>query len=183
MSENSSLNSADGAPPNTQQTLSKLEPEPLAVNRDELFFQAGYAAGSSNQTTRFFWPSAAAALLILSISMAAALAHHIIRSDSAPGQAVAVNQATGQRFGERLPTTAQQSMATDSRSQLWQRLASSTTLPRGQLTAIGWSELPERMGSGQPVVGGEESGAGSQDREPPRLPSTYLELMRAQNKG
>src|SRR6478672_11334251 len=166
MSENTSLNSADGVPPNIQRILSKLEAEPLAVDRDELFFQAGYAAGSCNRTARFLWPSAAAALLLVSISLAAVLAHQIIRSGSAGGQVVAVSQSPRQPLAESAPMTAPESMPTDSRSQLWRRLASSTMLPRGQLTAIGWSELPDSVGSGRSAV--EESAAGSQDQSPRR---------------
>jgi len=175
MSENTSLNSADGVPPNVQRILSKLEAEPLAVDRDELFFQAGYAAGSCNRTARFLWPSAAAALLLVSISLAAALAHQIVQSGSARGQVVAVDQSPPQKSAESVVATAEQSMPTDSRSQLWQRLASSTMLPRGRLTAMGWSELPSSAASTKPSDAEQESS--------PHQPSTYLELMRSQNKG
>jgi hypothetical protein len=179
MSENVSLTSADGVPPNIQRILAKLEAEPLAVNRDELFFQAGYASGWSSRTSRFFWPSAGAALLFVSVGLAAVLAHHIIRSGLAPGHAVAVNQAPPQPLAESVSDNAQPSMPADSRSRLWQRVVSSTALPRGQLTAIGWSEPPAKAGSGQSAVGSDES---PQDSSP-RRPSTYLELMRSHNRG
>jgi hypothetical protein len=182
MPENTSLNSADGVPPDVERILSKLEAEPLAVNRDELFFQAGHAAGSCNRTSRFLWPSAAAALLLVSVSLAAALAHQIIRSDLAPGQALAVNQAPPQPLAASAPATAELSVPADSRSQLRQRLASATILPRGRLTAIGWLELPDRVDSGQSAAGSEDSAARSQGGTP-HGPSTYLELMRSQNKG
>ena len=177
MSENVSLTSADGVPPNIQRILSKLEAEPLAVNRDELFFQAGYAAGSSNQTSRFFWPSAAAALLLVSVGLAAVLAHQVIRSDLVPDRAVAVDQAPPPQFAESVPVTAQQSIPTDTRSRLWRRLASAAPLPPGQLTAMGWTEMPERAGGGRWAEGSNERAEGSQDEEsPPRRPSTYLDL-------
>ena len=179
MSENVSLTSADGVPPNIQRILSKLEAEPLAVNRDELFFQAGYASGSSSRTSRFFWPSAAAALLLVSVGLAAVLAHQMIRSDLAGRQTIAVKQSPAQPLAESDSAGTEVSTPTDSRSRLWQRLSSSATLPPGQLTAIGWSERPEKVGSGQTGLRSDES---PQDSSP-RRPSTYLELMRSQNKG
>jgi hypothetical protein len=184
MSENVSLSSADGVPPNIQRILSKLEAEPLSVNRDELFFQAGYAAGSSSRTSRFFWPSAAAALLLVSAGLAAVLAHQIIRSGLAPGQTIAVNHSHSPQLTESVSQTAQASMPADIRSKLWQRLTSSTTLPRGQLTAIGWSELPAKVGGGQWAMGSRDQPDESHDRQSsPHRPSTYLELMRSQNEG
>src|SRR5262245_36155602 len=106
MSENISLNSADGVPPNVERILSKLEADPLALDRDELFFQAGYAVGLRNRTTRFLWPSAAAALLLVSVGLIAALAHQMNRSDLAAGRAVAVNQTPLQPLAESVPVTA-----------------------------------------------------------------------------
>jgi hypothetical protein len=179
MSEDIQMNSPDGLPRIAERALARLEPEPLAVSRDDLFFQAGYAAGSRKRTIRFLWPSAAAALLLVSIGLAAALAHQIIRSSLAPGQTIAANHSPSGRSNESVANTGQRSVPADSRSQLWQRLASPTTLPPGQLTAIGWSELPEKAGMGQAVVGGDESPKDTSARPP----STYLELMRSQNQG
>jgi hypothetical protein len=103
----------------------------------------------------------------------------MIRSGLTPSQTITANHAPSGQLTESVAQTAQPSMPTDSRSRLWERLASSATLPVGQLTAIGWSERPERVGSGQSAMGSDDPPEDS----PARRPSTYLELMRSQNKG
>src|SRR5262245_19190496 len=98
MSENILMSSGGGLPPDLEQTLSKLEPEAVRVNRDELFFQAGYAAGRACSLSpgergprRYFWPSAAAAMLLISFGLAAALIQQsgIWRSPASPSHQVA----------------------------------------------------------------------------------------------
>ena len=57
--------------PEFERMLRELAPERLEVSRDELFFQAGYAAGARNRSRRFIWPAIAAALVIACGGLAA----------------------------------------------------------------------------------------------------------------
>jgi len=176
MSENTSLNSADGVPPSIQRVLSKLEAEPLAVNRDELFFQAGFAAGSRKRTARFFWPSAAAALLLMCAGLVAALLSQGNRTAStAKQQAFALN-LPDQQSAQEAPARTERTVVGELQSRLWQRLASTAPLPPGQLTAIGLTEMPARADRGGWAAGDDGHGGASREQEPARQPTTYLEL-------
>jgi hypothetical protein len=182
MSENIPLTSADGMPPSLQRVLSKLEAEPLAVNRDELFFQAGYAAGVSSlsfgeragvrgQSRRHLWPAAAAALLLVSLTLAAALVHQsgFWRTRTHDSYQIA---------------TAGQIPRIDGKDERWQLLASPAAKSAGRLTATGWIETPEGTRDGERGVGNESQQDPPHDEQPlPLRPSSYLELMRLQLEG
>jgi len=159
MSENTPMSSDDCVPP---QSLAQLEPEGLATNRDELFFQAGYAAGSRHRSAQFFWPAAAASLLFVSLGLAAALAHqsgfwHSRASDS--HQVATAGRVP--RFGGNV--------------EQWQLLPSPGAMPAGRLTAMGWIEAP----SGD--MPHPESDGNS--RSAPLRPSSRLDALNIQQEG
>src|SRR5262249_1187140 len=182
MSEDISLTSADGVPPNIQRTLSKLEAEPLAVNRDQLFFQAGYAAGSRRRSPQYLWPSAVAALLLMCVGLAAALVHQGNRPVTMDKQQAVALGSSDQQPAQKSPPPAERTIAGDMQSRFWRRLASTAPLPPGQLTAMGLTETPARMDGGEWAAGDDGRHGESHDREPVRRPSTYLEL-RLQEEG
>src|SRR5262249_16380114 len=53
--------------------LHDLVPQPLDADRDELFFQAGFAAGRNHRRAGYFWPSTAAALLLVCAGLGVAV--------------------------------------------------------------------------------------------------------------
>src|SRR5262245_6775757 len=83
MSQNRNVNFDDGASPlDVARILAGLDPEPLRIERDELFFQAGLAAGARSLSSgeragvrglRYLrlWQATAAALLITCIGLSA----------------------------------------------------------------------------------------------------------------
>ena len=180
-------------PVNVERILSELEPQPLAISRDELFFQAGFAAGSRRHTVRLFWPSAVAALLLISCGLGAAL----VWQNNSPRSSVAVLTLPSPMLGENSELAAKPQtdmerdvnnrFLVDFRQRGWQRLASAAPLPSGRLTATGWQELPPEMRRVERRV---ENGTGESDSSPstdrefsPQHPATYLELMRQQGEG
>ncbi len=159
-----------------ERLLQNCLPEVLTFDRDQLFFQAGFAAGSAKRSLRLFWPSAAAAMLLVSIGLGVAL-HNQARSIAGLETALATAQnmqgATGLATSgatagssSSVPgvpshgdsTVGQASSGTsvddtdrlfaDDRLRHWQRLASPAPLPPGRLTALGWEQLPAEMGNG-----------------------------------
>jgi len=170
MSENIPMSSAGDLPPDLEQTLSKLEPEALWANRDELFFQAGYAAGRACSLSpgervgvrgprRYFWPSAAAAMLLISLGLALIQLSGIWRAPA----------SLSHQISSLVP-----SAALDQEETQWQILASRAALPPGRLTAMGWIETP--AGS----VDKSRSESDDNSKSLPLRPSTYLELLRIQ---
>jgi hypothetical protein len=156
MSENTPMNSSDALQSGGARTLARLELEPLTVNRDELFFQAGYAAGLGARSLPRFWLSTAAALLLICLGLAAALIEH---SASSPRAGLARNGAVG-------------TSPADDQAGQWQQLASSAGLRPGRLTAMGFIETPP---------GETNNSADSINKQDwPAVPSTYFELLRQQ---
>jgi len=200
MSENREVNvpfnDHNDLPPDVSRILGGLNPQPLEVNRDELFFQAGFAAGRSGRASRYFWPLAVAAMVMACVGLGAMLIWQarsirelqteLAVAERADAQSIARSgttakpQADGERYdGERF--------LINERQRGWQRLALLAPLPPGRLTALGWEESPRGLRSGQWEMGdatGElESSRSAQPETAPRRPATYLELMRQQREG
>jgi len=156
MSENTSLNFADGVPPNVQRSLAKLEAEPLAVDRDDLFFQAGYLAGFGARSHPRFWLSTAAALLLICLGLATAL----------------IEQTTSGRGANLARNGAIAASPADDQARQWQQLASPAGLRPGRLTAMGFIETSSSETNNSTESINKQDG--------PSLPSTYFELLRRQ---
>lgn len=190
------------SPSDIESLLQSLAPEPLATNRDELFFRAGYAAGVKSRSAHRFWPSAVAALLIVCVGLGLALQRQTLALNTAraanavsPGndsrgesQVIAINQHT--RDTEEVRPENSESIAkeihsssppqrnellSDSRLQVWQQLANANFRIRGHLTARGWVESPDA--DREPPPPSDEEPA------PRRRPSTYLELRQLHLEG
>jgi hypothetical protein len=186
------------APNDLESLLRSLSPESLSVNRDELFFQAGYAAGAKTKGARLFWPSAAAALLVTCIGLgfavqrqttalhsalavverkantspSAIVANHSVKPKSAAKtEDVAFAEPKQQNF-----TQNGQSIFDKQRIRNWEELASANFCRHGQLTAHGLVETSE---------GFLDPTDHSNEAEPaPRLrPKTYLELRQLHLEG
>jgi hypothetical protein len=189
--------------------LQSCLPEALAVDHEQLFFQAGFAAGSAKRSMRLFWPSAAAAMLLLSIGLGVALYRQAMAVDdlqtllasarSSPGQAVGPIQNAANAAND-LPAKPQTQVLnaavdindrlfSDDRLRRWQRLASPAPLPPGRLTALGWEQLPAEMASWGMGNGGSSRSRSSieseseRDSRLPHRPATYLELLRLYQEG
>jgi hypothetical protein len=203
MSESENLNfdpHSNGGTQNAEQILRELQLQPLEINRDELFFQAGFAAGRRGRAVRYFWPSTVAALLLVCVGLGAMLAWQA-GSISTLQTALAATQPTSTSQGT-LANLAQSALV-DSRDiavvdgnhhslahdqlRQWQCLASPAPLPPGQLTAMGWVEIPREMRNGQQGTGGDAQQPPSEPSvEPesaPHHPATYWELMHLQREG
>jgi hypothetical protein len=200
MSEAANLNSD----PNFERMLRELEPQRLEVSRDELFFQAGFAAGVKNRSRRFFWPAIAAALLVACGGMAAfglrqraALQTALAIAEQRPstggtagspssGEPSAISDAhTAGRASSGTPTwldntlIGSNKLASDERLRDFRRLISPAPLPPGRLTAGGWQEARAEMGN----VGGRPDRSEENESLPPRRPATYLELLHRYQEG
>ena len=220
MSERSDLNPPDQPQPDgwhgqaksaraeIPQIITDLQPQALEVNRDELFFQAGYAAGSNSGGMPKMWPVAAAALLLISVGLASALTYQTMALHSTQyalkwmdkSQATIAVNAANPPLGRELGTERQAAaeavdnqssfqsyrIGLDERSLRWQRLASPAPLPPGRLTAMGWE--PRQVRNGEWGVGNERNERPPNSDEPPasskpHRPSTYLDLLRLQQEG
>lgn len=188
MSEPEKLNFDDSAGGRSidpeQILLCNLQPQALEVNRDELFFQAGFAAGISHRSRfRLFWPSATAALLLVSIGLGSVLAWQV-NSASALRMGVAAQQNSSDHEAARLADGERADsgeLPSDQRQRVWQRLASLTPLPAGYLTARGWVETPTETGNNGTKSSSSIEPAKSDNG--PQRPATYFELMRLQREG
>ncbi|HZZ29451.1 MAG TPA: hypothetical protein VFE46_15745 [Pirellulales bacterium] len=186
--------SPDHLPPEVARMMDQLHPEPLQINRDELFFQAGRAAASSRHTTRHVWPAAAAALFVIGVGLCAALVLQGRTIDSLR-LALADSPTVGPRVAQNnLDVQPQASLAQYNgdrflaHSQLnWLRLASATPLPPGRLTAMGWEELPPEAVQAESAIESmlpdSPSNRSAEPNSTPHRPATYLELMRQQREG
>jgi hypothetical protein len=189
-------------PNNVESLLRQAAPEDLTVDRDELFFRAGFAAGSTPQGARYVWPAVAASLLVVCAGLSAALLSRINTVNSLQlavvelksSQSIAVNSAKNGSTPKQTANDAavaevvdkEQIIASANGSSFsggaplrnWQRLASSAQLPPGQLTAAGWERRPVNTDSRASSIGHSES-----DATVPRRPATYLELLRSYQEG
>ncbi|HTQ38820.1 MAG TPA: hypothetical protein VMJ32_07315 [Pirellulales bacterium] len=183
----------ENLPPETARILGQLQPEPLEINRDELFFQTGLAMGTRRHASPHIWPAVAAALLLVSIglSMVVVRQHGAILSlqTGATGFASAGPSADAEsnsRFAASDPRFPSQQQRD------WLRLASAAPLPPGRLTAAGWEALPPdstdaaraatvRERNANPPTG--DSPDSTNPDSTPHRPATYLELMRLQREG
>jgi hypothetical protein len=179
MSEAANLN----PDPNLERMLRELEPQRLEVSRDELFFQAGYAAGAKNRSRRFFWPAIAAALLIAFGGTAVfALRQHsdllaalaVAERPISPKPVVIDDGAKPQAVGAVVDR-----FVADERLRDFRRLFSLAPLPPGRLTAGGWQETRAETGN----VGGRPDRAGENEPLRPHRPATYLELLHRYQEG
>jgi hypothetical protein len=179
MSEAANLNSD----PNFERMLRELEPQRLEISRDELFFQAGYAAGVKNRSRRFFWPAIAAALLIaFGGTVVFALRQHsdllaalaAAERPNSPMPLAIDDGAKPQAVG-----TVVDRFVADERLRDFRRLFSLAPLPPGRLTAGGWQEARAEMGN----VGGRADRSEENESLPPHRPATYLELLHRYQEG
>jgi hypothetical protein len=141
MSQNRDVTFDDGAQPlDVARILAGLDPEPLRIERDELFFRAGFAAGSRSHSSVRLWQATAAALLIACIGLSAAAFRQVIipTSDSNTVALVKPPVADSPTIASKNPIDPSPA---DLRTRKWQQLASADMLPPGRLTALGWSEL------------------------------------------
>jgi len=187
MSEPENLNfDLPDRPVNPEQVLSELAPQPLAISRDELFFHAGFAAGSHRLADRIFWRSAVAALLLVCVGLGAATMRQVISINSLRTELAAAERGFAQSVARNGLDAAQQTdkersgqdrLLADQLQRGWLRLASANPLPPGRLTAMGWEEMPRDQAQEiQPAAAPAPDSA-----SPP--PKTYLELMRLQTEG
>jgi hypothetical protein len=190
MSESENLNfdsPSSEHPDDGLQILSDLQPQPLEVNRDELLFQAGFAAGKNHRGTRYFWPSAVAALLLVCVGLGARVISDVISMNRMHQEIAASKNAPTQTIAQSEPEAGQQTdetrtyhdrFFTDRQQRAWLRLASAAPLPPGRLTAAGWEDMPQSAISGQ-----SKDNLPDKPDAPPHRPATYLELMRTQGEG
>jgi hypothetical protein len=199
MSKNQNMNFSDEPPTDIEQLLRNMQPEPLEVDRDTLFFAAGFAAGSRRNAVRFVWPSVAAALLLACTGLAVALHHKAdaLRTAVAAARQAETNAPTAgladttlvdkqiaaatQDSSRRVDLEESRfaaSRSLDERLLRWRRLAYRDALPSDQLTARGWTESPLNRGAPE-----ETTRSPAADGMPPRRPSTYLELLRRTQEG
>ena len=197
--------SSGNSPSDVEKILQGCALESLQFNRDDLFFQAGIAAGRRSGGLRFFWPSAAAALLLVSIGLGVAL-HNQSRSivgletalaavqqfpdatagspSSVPGLAT-LGGSTAEQASSGTQDDFEARPFADDRLRHWQRLASPAPLPPGRLTAMGWTEI----GNGDWGMGNAASREPSeptdhkQQSSPVHRPATYFELRQSYSEG
>ena len=189
-----------GFPDDGLRPLHDLLPTPLVVDRDELFFQAGFAAGRNRRRTGYFWPSAVAALLLICAGLGAVLVSETVSMNrmqrvlaatgNVPTQTVAQSDSeVGQQTSET--QTSSDRFVVDRQQRAWLRLASAAPLPSGRLTAAGWEELPPEIAGADAesnraaTVRGRKAplDAPSQPETAPRRPAAYFELMRQLREG
>jgi hypothetical protein len=178
--------------------LRSLSPESLSVNRDELFFQAGYAAGAKTKGVRVFWPSVAAALLVTCMGLGVAVQRQTVALHSALAAAerepdanrptIATDESTkptsDRRSQDVAPITSDsgtfaqsgQSLFDKQRVRNWEALATANFRRHGQLTARGLVETPEDFP-------GPASGSDELPTMPRSQPKTYLELRQLHLEG
>ncbi len=214
MSEERELNGGNpgGDSIDVESMLRRCSPGELQVNRDALFFEAGFAAGSASRRVKLFWPGAAAAMLLMSLGLGTALYQQIQATRDLRGLLAAAENpnGAGAASSSRAPeinsigfsTTGQATsgspgqansnrdrMFSEQRMRHWQRLASAEPLPPGKLTALGWEPGQNENGVGlskpRPSGSGSANHDSQSDRDPgtPRQPPTYLELMRRYQQG
>ncbi len=212
MSEDRSLNAdaefGDG-PSEIVRLLQGCSPDALEIDRQKLFFDAGFAAGAANRPVRVFWPLVAAAMLLVSIGLGAtvyrqagavenlqtllAAAKNVRGTPAAASRLVkdsSVDLHTKPKANDTAAINFKDRSAFDERSRSMQRLASSAPLPPGRLTALGWEQLPDEMRNaeweGRHQEGPGRSPASKANREfdsrPPH-PPTYFELLRHYQEG
>jgi hypothetical protein len=199
MSESENLNfDADlpNRPVDVERILSELEPQPLSINRDELLFQAGIAAGSRRRTAGLFWPSAVAALLLISCGLGTALVWQVVSIDSLKAALAVTEQSVTQNISQSNSHARSQldvehdfsdRLSIELQQRRWLGLASTASLPPGRLTAMGWQELPAEMRNEYWGIGNrlqrQQSDSSVEPEAAPHRPATYLELMRMQREG
>jgi hypothetical protein len=193
MSEAADLN----RDPDFERMLRELTPERLEVSRDELFFQAGYAAGARNRTHHFIWPAIAAALLIGCGGLAAyslqqhseLLAALATASDLKAPIAVALEEVAKPRTDA---VVVDRALAIE-RQRDWRWLISSAPMPPGRLTAGGWQAARADVGNAEWGMGNGESipfsrdakgsAPSATDSNSPHRPATYRELLQRYQEG
>ena len=133
--------------------LAGLDPEPLRIERDELFFQAGMAAARSLSTgeragvrglnSLRLWQATAAALLVACIGLSTTAFRQGMISTTDSSSGISTGATAGlPSSGSARGTDINDHFLTDRlRTRKWQQLASADFLPPGRLTALGWSEL------------------------------------------
>jgi hypothetical protein len=185
-------------PTDIESLLRSLSPESLSVNRDELFFQSGYAAGAKTKGTRLFWPSAAASLLVVCIGLGVAVQRQTValhsalasaeRGTSAHPSAIVTDDLTkpmsdaksqtGTLTDLDSPNLDQNSRSVFEKERLrsWEKLATADFRQRGHLTARGLVVSPEDFS--EPVSDSSDLPA-----NPSSGPKTYLELRQQHWEG
>jgi hypothetical protein len=174
-------------PPEVARAFAGLTPEPLEMDRDELFFQAGFAAGARGRTRRYA-PMVAAALLLVSCGLGAAMIWQnvMLRSPlTLPSPTRGEDsEVAAARDAERENTN--RLLSSDASLRQLLRADSSRDLLAGRLTARGWVEDSEQMGNREWAVRNSLQKKASDnlpDAAPVRRPATYLELLRSQQEG
>ena len=193
MSEAAGLN----RDPEFERMLRELAPERLEVSRDELFYQAGFAAGAQNRSRRFLWPAIAAALVIACGGLAAySLRQHselvaalAATSDLRAPIAVVAEESTKPQSDA---VVVDRSLPIE-RQRDWRWLISSAPMPPGRLTAGGWQAARAEVGTARGPMGNGEWGMGNSaeprpsesgaDKNIPHRPATYRELMQRYQEG
>ncbi len=156
-----------------EQVLNDLLPQPLEINRDDLFFQAGFAAGITQVGAKnslspweragvrvpgVFWPSAVAALLLVCVGLGAALISDAVSMNrmqqvlAATGHASTATVTRSESETDKQVDEARTSgdrLFADRQQRSWLRLASAASLPPGRLTAAGWEEIPQSATNGE----------------------------------
>jgi hypothetical protein len=186
MSETADMN----RDPNFERMLREITPERLEVSRDELFFQAGFAAGARNRSRRLIWPAIAAGLLVACGGLAAGLLRE--RTELTAAIAAAEHVKTPVVVGSNDGAKPQAAVAladnglTNERRRDWRWLISSAPMPPGRLTAGGWQEARAEPGNVQVPMGNDAEprplGSGA-DSSTPHRPATYRELMQRYQEG
>ena len=189
MSEPENLNfdaGSAGGGQNTERLFGELQLEPLEVNRDELFFQAGVAVGARKHSRHRFLLIANAALIFLCVGLGALLIRQTAVNKVTQGESVAMESAPARQNSVSNLNAGDTQLQPDVRRLLqWDRLTSKGALPPGHLTAAGWQEEPLEMGSAEWGAGNESSKrqSDSDSDKWQHRPATYLDLMRMQKEG
>jgi hypothetical protein len=160
MSEERDLNpssSPDPARAEMESLLRELIPQPLGLNRDVLFFEAGKLAANRVQNRQRVWPAVAAILLVACGGLSFALARKSTALEAAltvsaarpTAGVVSVVRPTGQGADGLKPTVSEPALLTDSARRGGRRSSPDIDemllldRPRGdQLTAQGWVTGP-----------------------------------------
>jgi hypothetical protein len=199
MSKNRDINSPTSfgeSPPDVEALLKLAAPESVSLDRDALLFQAGYAANARRHRFSTLWPSVAAAfLLLLSCGLTIALLREhgvsnslraeiaasnsvnskaIVQTAAAPANLAASSAASEASLSDAAPAGSLRNL----RLRSWQRLASGSVLPPGQLTALG--DYEEQSELQRAAVA--RTTLPRRDSTTKPKPATYLEL-RAQQEG
>jgi hypothetical protein len=186
------------SPTDVESLLRSLSPESLSVNRDELFFQAGYAAGAKTKGARLFWPSAAAALLVFCIGLGVAVQRQTValhsalaaaeRGANAHPSAVATDNPTKPTSEAKSQDVALaehdhqflaqngQSNFDEQRVRDWEKLATANFREHDRLTARGLVESREDFL--EPASESDEASPELRSR-----PKTYFELRQLHLEG